>query len=167
MQTDILSMLASQRPKFADSIIPAYAMSSGISGLDIQRSGSVDLSEVRGIWHPDYANHTWAELIGAASSGARPCLKKLRDCLDELRANPGYYLLEEHKPGWSFYKVGDDYYLTEGNHRLVVGRFFLELNGFPPVVHGVAVKTVNPMVWWQRQTQAFPLPSPEESSPLH
>lgn len=57
----------------------------------------------------------------------------------QMRENPMYYLEKSEKEHWSFSKVGEDYFVTEGNHRTILARFLLSLNGLPAIVHGVAI----------------------------
>lgn len=52
---------------------------------------------------------------------------------------PSYYTSKVQKEHWSFYLVGGRYFVSEGNHRTVIGRFLLSLNGLPTTVTGVSV----------------------------
>ena len=110
--------------------------------------GSVDLSKVRGCYHPDYAGMTWAQLKPAAGSLdgdkndfriAYQPLKRAASNAKNLHRNPGYYLGEDEKHHWSFYELSGEYFISSGVHRTVIGRFFLWLNKLPPSVHGVSV----------------------------
>lgn len=98
---------------------------------------SVDLSRVVGTVHPDYANYSWGRLMPSlAGDGA---LKRGQRGMRDLVNNPNYYLSPDHKQAWSFYQIGDDFYISEGNNRTVIARFFLYANKLPPIIHGVAV----------------------------
>src|SRR5690606_5410978 len=107
-------------------------------------NASVDLSLVRGTEHGDYFDSTWRELLGDPAKNISPRLKRIRWALSELRENPEYYLSATPKENWSCYLLAGNYYVSTGNHRTVVGRFFLELNGLPTTVHGVDVVELVP-----------------------
>ncbi|MGF6214480.1 hypothetical protein, partial [Comamonas sp. 4034] len=99
----------------------------------------IDLSLVAGTEHPDYYGSTWAELIGLPPGHDRCVLKRLNLNLHQLAASAEYYLSADKKEHWSFYLLDDQYFISSGNHRTVLGRFLLELNGLPAIVHGVSV----------------------------
>ncbi|AQU82653.1 MULTISPECIES: hypothetical protein [unclassified Halomonas] len=111
--------------------------------------GSVDLSKVVGTTHPDYCDKTWGELkpIPGTSEGdfinnrdvAFQGLKRAVVNIQSLERNPDYYFSDEEKEHWSFYQIGDEYYISTGNNRTVIGRLFLHLNEQEEVVHGVRV----------------------------
>ena len=110
---------------------------------------SVDLSKVVGTTHPDYCGKTWGQLkpVPGTSEGdfinnrdvAFQGLKRAVGNIQCLERNPEYYFSDEEKDHWSFYQIGDEYYISSGNNRTVIGRLFLHLNGQKEVVHGVVV----------------------------
>lgn len=110
--------------------------------------GSVDLSKVRGCYHPDYAGMTWGQLkpvLGSVEGDrndpkvAFQSLKRAVENTKDLHRNPDYYLGKDEKGHWSFYELSGEYFISSGVHRTVIGRFFFWLNGLPPLVHGVSV----------------------------
>jgi hypothetical protein len=118
--------------------------------LPNQNMAWIDLSKVRGTHHPGYCEKTWFELLPT-----NPDAYEHIDCgerwayqgemkngwtnLRELRSNPAYYLEVTPKILWSFAKIGEEYYITQGNHRTIMGRFLLSVNGLPQLVRGVSV----------------------------
>lgn len=111
--------------------------------------GTVDLSRVIGTTHPDYCGMTWGQLkpIPGTSQGdfinnidvALQPLKRAVGNVQSLEQNPEYYFSSENKEHWSFYKINDDYYITAGNNRTIIGRMFLHLNSQEPLIHGVKI----------------------------
>ena len=74
----------------------------------------------------------------------------------EMRKNPEYYTGANKKDYWAFSKIGDSYYVTSGNHRTVLARFLLSLNGFPEIIHGVSVTEYHiPKVLQEPPTRSF------------
>lgn len=116
----------------------------------------VDLSLVAGTEHPDYYGSTWSELIGHPQGHDRSVLKRLNLNLQQLAASAEYYLSEDKKEHWSFYLLDGQYFISSGNHRTVLGRFLLELNGLPPIVHGVSVTVLRRTPAVQVQAPAPP-----------
>lgn len=112
----------------------------------------VNLSSVVGTCHPKYGNKTWFDLkpvpgslrgdfvndMSVATQLMRGAIENVR----QLENNPTYYQSAVQKEEWSFYKVGNDYYIKEGNNRTVVARFFFLLNDLEPVIRNVKVHTV-------------------------
>ncbi|MGR5159963.1 hypothetical protein [Vibrio owensii] len=112
----------------------------------------VNLSSVVGTCHPKYGNKTWFDLkpvpgslggdfindISVAKQLMRGAIENVR----QLETNPDYYLSSARKEEWSFYKVGNSYYIKEGNNRTVVARFFFLLNDLDPVIKNVKVHSV-------------------------
>lgn len=120
--------------------------------------GSVDLSRVRGCYHPNYSGKSWGELKPVASSMdenkneqriAYQSLKRASINVNHLHQNPSYYLGKDEKRHWSFYELSGVYFISSGVHRTVIGRFFFWLNNLDPLVYGVSItrlKTVTPEV---------------------
>ena len=115
---------------------------------------SVDLAQVIGTTHPDYAGKTWGELKPAPGTLSnrdpanievtyQPLKRASRNC-QLLERNPDYYLSKDEKEHWSFYRVGNQYFISSGNNRTIVGRYFFHLNGLSAVVHGVVVVDATP-----------------------
>jgi hypothetical protein len=112
----------------------------------------VDLSSVVGTCHPKYQNKTWFDLKPVPGSLRGDCVNNISVAkqpmrgaianVQQLEKNPGYYLSSVKKEDWSFYKVGNKYYIREGNNRTVVARFFFLLNNLEPVIKNVKVHSV-------------------------
>lgn len=101
---------------------------------------SVDLSLIKGTSHVDYAGKSWKDLGAKMHQKDDRSMKRSWGNYLELQSNPTYYLNHEPKFGWALAKYEDHYYiLSDGNHRSVIGRFFLELNGCTPIIHGLDV----------------------------
>jgi hypothetical protein len=154
--TDIHTLLKTKTPPFTNDRLERFRYSD-YSGLpqNMSKNESVDLRKVIGTNHPDYSDMTWGELLpgdpkiteqmecwSRERSEAEGLMKRGMACLKDLYSNPGYYTSTGRKEHWSFSKVGDNYYITEGNHRTVLARFFLHLNGLPEVIHGVSVTEI-------------------------
>jgi hypothetical protein len=116
------------------------------------KAGTVPLSAVVGTTHGDYAGCSWLELLptdyrlyseedyrNRTLSGLQGRLKRGWERLKELHSNPDYYLSCTPKAHLSFCKVGKNYYIADGNHRVVLARFFLSLNGLTEKLQGVNV----------------------------
>lgn len=148
MNSDLHSMLKCRVPDFAgERLLPFSRPDLGktvTDGLHLDAT-SVDLSRVKGVTHPAYQGHTWGELIGSLADGSDGRLKRLRKRLQQLESDPSYYTSRTFKPGWSFFKLGDRLFVEGGVHRTVIARFFLELNGMPPTVHGVGLTVLHPV----------------------
>ncbi len=84
--------------------------------------GNVPLGNVIGHVQPMYPSMEWGECL----SGKH--LKRIRGCLDDLDKNPDYYLDSANTKDMSFIKIGDDYLLETGKHRLITARFFFHFN---------------------------------------
>lgn len=80
--------------------------------------------------HPEFI---WGSFLNCRGSHG-----KMEDALSALAKNPDYYLFDEKKEYWSFYKIDDEYFISEGKHRTVTVRFFAHFN---PQIFGE-----NPMI---------------------
>ncbi|MBR7782329.1 hypothetical protein [Undibacterium luofuense] len=147
---DIHFLLQSETPEFANDRMEHFDKREVLDLPFTQMIGSVDLAQVVGTLHPDYAGHTWIELLPTrpdrtqtisnnGRSQYQGLMKRGHRCIERLWTNPGYYTSHEGKEYWSFSKLGDRYYVNQGNHRTVVGRFFLSLNKQSTVIHGVGI----------------------------
>ncbi len=152
MKTDLLTILETQRPTYFDDLLVAFERPD-YDDITFHENATVDLSQVVGLNHCQYAGSTWGELVGDAALGLPPRLKRLDICLRHLTESPDYYLARYRKDDWIFYKAGDAYYVVDGHHRAVVGRLVLELNGFWPIVRGVRVSEVSPKNWERVQRE--------------
>ena len=103
--------------------------------LENETTGSVNLEKVVGTSHPDYYNKTWGELLNLLYNNS-PRSKSNREMLSN---NYKYYLDKEEKDTWTFVEKNGEYYIIEGNHRTIIGRFFLNLNNLSQIVHGVKI----------------------------
>ncbi|OYV75012.1 MAG: hypothetical protein B7Z66_14460 [Chromatiales bacterium 21-64-14] len=94
---------------------------------------SINVFDVVGTSHPDYAGRTWLEFL---REGKRMDLN-----LGLLRENPGYYLEDEPKrPGMYYRAVDDDRWFVaeDGNHRTAIARFLFHESG-RSMLHGLTV----------------------------
>ena len=96
-----------------------------------QYIGSVDLSLVVGTDHLDYAEKTQKVVFQN--------LKRATRNIVDLKKSPEYYFKQVKKKDWSFYKIDEQYFISKGNHRTVIGRFFFYLTSQKPVIHGVSI----------------------------
>lgn len=55
-------------------------------------------------------------------------LKRINRNLQELERSPEYYLSDIEKSGLSFKKIGDEYFINTGKHRVVIARFLEHFN---------------------------------------
>lgn len=55
-------------------------------------------------------------------------LKRINRNLQELERNPDYYLSDIEKSGLSLKKIGDEYFINAGKHRVVIARFLEHFN---------------------------------------
>ncbi|MFJ5454475.1 hypothetical protein HP572_21590 [Pectobacterium sp. PL64] len=134
---------------FANDIL-RYLDEQEISLIEPAKISSVDLSKVVGTTHINYRGKTWGELkpvIGTSEGDisnievACQPLKRAVTNIYALEKKPEYYLTMEEKDDWSFIELNGEFYISEGNNRTVIGRFFLHLNDKPPIIHGVKVTT--------------------------
>ena len=152
MKTDLRGFLENRQTPFDDHILDGYKTPRHYDGR-IRFDVMIDLSYVKGIWHSQYAGRTWSQLVAGETVGDSVPLKRLDQCLKDLEKTPKYYLSKARKCNWSFYEVDGIYYVICGNHRTVVARYFLEMNGLDPVIYGVTVTSVPTDVWKQAQEQ--------------
>ncbi len=103
--------------------------------LENDTIGSVDLAKVIGTSHPKYYNKTWRELLDLLYNNSDRSKAKR----EKLKDNPEYYLSKDEKDTWTFAERNGEYYVIEGNHRTIIGRFFLNLNSLSQIVHGVKI----------------------------
>ncbi|WP_382228071.1 hypothetical protein [Hydrogenophaga atypica] len=140
MNTDLKQLLALSMPTFAYTKLERFAdheyRASGVPEIE-HSFASVDLSQVAGTTHPVYGGRSWIDLLGNPPGGEFAELQHIRRYLRYMVENPSYYTKDEKKPGWSFYLVDGRYYIGDGSHRTVIGRFLLSLNGLPTTVSGV------------------------------
>ncbi len=97
----------------------------------------IDLSNIVGSLDPRYAGRTWLDLFPCTDApyGLNHCIERMRD----LQRNPDYYLSEEEKQNYYLCRIDGELYIDDGHHRTVIGRVFLEGNGFKPVMKNVNV----------------------------
>ncbi|MEL4308950.1 hypothetical protein [Joostella sp. CR20] len=77
-------------------------------------ASDVPLKKVIGTNHINYANNTWLENLG--------CLKRFSSYYTREYSTK-YFDSEDRKPTNSYAKFGDDYIITEGNHRTHSAKF--------------------------------------------
>jgi len=157
INTDIHYLLDETKPYFSDHKLERFDRSQ-YRDLQYTHTSSdnaeVLLSMVRGTNHPDYHGLSWLELLPTNPDDYKHLqdwerwahegkMKRGWKCILEMRQNPNYYLDSIGKNHWSFCKIGDFYYITQGNHRTVMARFLLSLNGLPEVIRGVSVTEIH------------------------
>ena len=155
LKTDLYRLLETSKPAFADDVLVYFheaELRQQLNREAFHPSASVDLSQVAGCSQRDYANSTWLQLLGVQEGEPRCQLRRLKSRLDELARRPEYFLSHDPKSHWSFDRLDGKLYIAQGHHRTVIARFFLELNGLPPIVHGVTVTDL---------VHAKPAPAPE------
>ncbi|MBE8571044.1 hypothetical protein [Vibrio sp. OPT46] len=86
-----------------------------------KRFGSIPLERVVG-HSQGYDAMKWGDCLGGRH------LKRIERALMELTENPNYYLDHHVKPGISFTKVEDAYFIEEGKHRTITARFLYHHN---------------------------------------
>lgn len=150
MRIDLLASHARRRPAYFENRLVGFHRPD-YDDIGFRYNDSVDLSQVVGMSHCQYAGLTWGELVGDETAGRPPGLKRLDCCLQELADNPSYYLTRDVKKDWVFFKAGNEYFVANGHHRTVVGRLVLELNRLPTTVYGAQVMEVDPANWLQAQ----------------
>lgn len=153
LRTDIHNLIAKNVPDFCNEKLEQFdfkKVRNLPTKLTPAEQGVVDLSKVRGTNHVDYYDNTWLELLPTnpdtfehidywSRHDHAGLMKRGWECIYDLRSNPNYYLDSIPKENWSFAKIGDEYYVTQGNHRTVVARFFLAANGLPQIIKGVSI----------------------------
>jgi len=143
LNTDIHLLLKNYSPYFANTTLSFFDKSKYRNYKQEYISpehGVVCLQSVVGTTHPDYRGKTWLDLLPKDQNQANQgILKRGWKRLYDLRNNPGYYIDSSPKNHISFYKVGNEYYIADGNHRVIIGRFFLHLNNLPEVIAGVGI----------------------------
>ena len=98
---------------------------------------TVRLSDVVGSLDPRYAGKSWLALFPCID--ALDGLKRGHQYARKLQQSPLYYLPEHEKRNVSFRNIDGELYIDDGHHRTIIGRVFLEANGFEPVFHNVVV----------------------------
>ena len=159
LNTNFEAILQTSMPAFASQRLVRFdeqEFRENVIQVAHLENARVDLSLVAGTEHPDYYGSTWSELIGQPQGHDRSVLKRLNLNLQQLAASAEYYLSEDKKEHWSFYLLDAQYFISSGNHRTVLGRFLLELNGLPPIVHGVSVTVLRRAPAVQVQAPAPP-----------
>jgi hypothetical protein len=158
METDIHRLLEANLPYFANNRLEHFVLKDILLNTHLGETtpnGVVDLSRVVGTMHPDYSDATWLELLPSSPDNFTHLgywerqkyegrMKRGWNSIREMRANPMYYLNAEEKTHWSFYEMNGLYYISEGNHRTVVARFLLWLNGMPECIDGVSITKIKP-----------------------
>lgn len=83
---------------------------------------SVPVSKIVGSGHPNYRiGIAWGEFLEKG--------ERITSAIRQVDANPEYYYSKENKDHFSFLRIGDEYYITAGNHRAVLAKFLFFLDG--------------------------------------
>lgn len=155
LNTNIHDLLITNKPDFSDKKLEYFDdkkfLEENPGKWGDYYTGSAPLNKVVGTTHSDYDGYSWMELLPTAFKSEQnitnfSAAKNLRILKREhklvywFQENPDYYLSEEKKENMSFFKVGDKFYINGGNHRVVMARFFLNLNQLPEVIKGVTIE---------------------------
>lgn len=153
LKTNIHALMKETPPPFGSEKLISFSLKEYKDDLYYQSfiaDGEVNLAKVKGTCHSDYYGYTWQELLPSNPDDYLHLDKSKRhthqgkmkrgwNCIYDMRENPNYYLENCPKDNWSFYKMGENYYISEGNHRTVIARFLLSLNGYPEIIRGIPV----------------------------
>ena len=155
LNTNIHDLLITKKPDFSDEKLEYFDdkkfLEENPGKWGDYYTGSVLLNKVVGTTHSDYVGYSWMELLPTVFKSEKnipdfsttknlQILKRDRDLIYRFQENPDYYLSEEKKENMSFFKVGDKFYINGGNHRVIMARFFLNLNQLPEVIKGVTIE---------------------------
>lgn len=69
-----------------------------------------------------YGDMTWGQCLTGKG------LKRIESNLEHLDRNPSYYLSATEKSGLSLKKIGDNYFISTGKHRVILARFLEHFN---------------------------------------
>lgn len=122
---NLLEMVEKHKPEFADDIMEAFPAELQKDINDFSSAhywnacASIDVNEVVGTEHPDYAGKSWLNLL---RNGKRMSIN-----LPLLADNPGYYFETNPKDPPMYFKLvnGQLYIGGDGNHRTCIAKFFL------------------------------------------
>lgn len=135
---DLLKRVENEKPHFADEKLKVlddrqFKRIERFSKSDYWCSGtSVNVHDVLGTMHPDYAGNTWLNLLKYG--------KRMNINLRLLNENPGYYRDTADKPNMEFIKINDEIYIgDDGNHRTCIAKFLFFFEGIT-TLNGVTVK---------------------------
>jgi hypothetical protein len=144
LHLDLLERVNANPPHWAEDILLPYGdvkqgklLRYAISKYNSYKD-SVNVQDVVGTAHPDYANKSWLWLL---NNGER-----MNANLSLLATNPSYYLETSKKePEMGFIEIDGKTYINsfirgKGNHRTCIARFFLCYQELT-VLHGVEKTT--------------------------
>jgi len=156
LKTDIYERLEINEPYFMNDKLKYFDRS--IYGKfdwlkHDEGEGVIDLSKVIGTAHYNYHGNTWFELLPTNQDNHKNLevfsswqhqgkLARGWQAFDMLLRNPDYFISDDVKENLNYFKVGDDYYINGGNHRTILGRFLLNLNGYDEMIKGVNITEV-------------------------
>lgn len=122
---NLLEIVSKNKPEFADGIMEPFPaeVQKDINDFSSIHSWnactSIDINEVVGTEHPDYAGKSWLNLL---KNGKRMSIN-----LPLLASNPDYYFQISPKEPPMYFKLvnGKLYIGGDGNHRTCIAKFFL------------------------------------------
>ena len=125
MNDDAIKKLFGQVPYFADQVIERFEPLTDEASKFVVSSywsdqGSVNLGDVCGTMHPDYAGLTWREFLTKG--------RRMAGNLAAFGENPSYYTDStiNRQPTIYFHRLdGKTFIMEEGNHRTCIGKFYL------------------------------------------
>ena len=129
MTDDEIRELFGEAPYFVDQVIEQYVPLDETAQKFVVSSywsdqASVNLGDVCGTMHPDYAGMTWREFL---SKGRRMAGNQ-----DAFRRNPGYYTdaFIKRVPSMHFIRRdGKTFVGEDGNHRTCIGKLYFYNSG--------------------------------------
>lgn len=137
--TTLVEAVGAQPPVWADTPIRAWdrdrfeRLRPFMTSMYWMEAATLNVFNVVGTQHPDYAGQTWRWLL---ENG-----KRMPRNLALHRENPGYYYAEKRKePSMYFMSLdGAEWYVGgDGNHRTCIARFDFAFSG-RALIHGVNV----------------------------
>lgn len=155
LNTNIHDLLIANKPDFSNEKLEHFEgwkfLEENSGKWGDYYTGSVPLNKVVGTTHSDYVGYSWMELLPTTFKSEKnipnfsaaknlQILKRWHDLVYRFQENPDYYLSAEKKENMSFFKVGDKFYINGGVHRVIMARFFLNLNQLPEVIKGVTIE---------------------------
>lgn len=126
MKKNLQKLNATSPAPFSDDIIINYRDYLRIKGIALfphyeKIVKDIPLGKVIGI-DQGYGGMTWGDCLNGKH------LKRIRRNLQYLEENPGYYLSDTEKSYLSFTKIGNEYFINTGKHRVVIARFLEHFN---------------------------------------
>lgn len=125
MKDEQIRELFGQVPYFADQVIEKYELCTFpdyhkfVTSEYWANEGSVNVLDVCGTMHPEYAGMTWREFLAKG--------RRMDGNLKAFVRNPAYYTeLVSRLPAIYYHKIDAQTFIgADGNHRTCIGKFYL------------------------------------------